>query len=263
MRAMLSRAALILTALAVLAGGAAIAADMTATRPAATPMAGATRAPVVVELFTSQGCNTCPPADEYLGELAQRPDVLALAFHVDYWNYIGWTDPFAKPWATSRQRAYQDSFRLRFVYTPQMVVNGVAQGAGGDRPAIDAMIRDAATNKPPHPTLTLVWREDGALAIDVGSGTSPAGNPATLWLVGYDRQHVTPVPRGENEGRTLTDVHPVRSYRKLGAWAGWSAEFIVPADEAKALGDGGIAVLLQRDGAGPILTASAIGQRGL
>lgn len=256
MRPMLSRSALILAALAILAGGTAFAADMPATRPAP-----ATRTPVVVELFTSQGCSTCPPADEYLGALAKRPDVLALAFHVDYWNYIGWTDPFAKPWATSRQRAYQESFHLRFVYTPQMVVNGVAQGAGGDKPAIDVMIRDAALNELPHPTLILVWREDGALAIDVGAGASPAGNPATLWLVGYDQQHITSVPRGENEGRTLTDVHPVRSYRKLGAWAGWSAEFIVPADEAKALGDGGIAVLLQRDGTGPILTASAIGQR--
>jgi hypothetical protein len=94
----------------------------------AAPALAEERSPVVVELFTSQGCNSCPPADTFLGELAQRPALLALAFHVDYWNYIGWTDPFARPWATARQRGYQKSLKERFVYTPQMVVDGAAQG---------------------------------------------------------------------------------------------------------------------------------------
>src|SRR3984885_9433296 len=84
--------------------------------------AGAEEArPIVVELFTSQGCNSCPPADAYLGELTQRANLLTLAFHVDYWNYIGWSDPFARPWATARQKAYQKSLNERFVFTPQMV----------------------------------------------------------------------------------------------------------------------------------------------
>ncbi|MGH6968496.1 MAG: DUF1223 domain-containing protein [Stellaceae bacterium] len=226
--------------------------------PAAAP---ARHAPVVVELFTSQGCSSCPPADTYFGELVKRPDVIALAFHVDYWNYIGWTDPFAKPWATARQREYRASLNTRFVYTPQIVVDGTAQAVGSDEAKCDALIDAAEAKTEPRPTLALRWREDGALAVDVGAGESPAGEPATLWLIGYDSTHTTQVMRGENEGRTLTDFHPVRSYQRLGKWAGWSAEFVVPADKVKTLGNGGIAVVLQEDGTGPILNAAQIAQR--
>jgi hypothetical protein len=218
-------------------------------------------APVVVELFTSQGCSSCVPADAYFGELAKRPDVIALGFHVDYWNYIGWDDPFAKPWASRRQRAYQDSLKTRFVYTPQVVVDGAAEAVGSDDEKCDTLIDAAKTKSESRPTLALHWRNDGALAVDVGAGESPAGQPATLWLVGYDSEHTTQVLRGENEGHTLTDYHPVRSYSQLGKWAGWSAEFIVPAAQVKTLGNGGIAVLLQEHGTGPILTAAQIAQR--
>jgi hypothetical protein len=230
-----------------------------AIRAAETP---SRQAPVVVELFTSQGCNTCPPADEFLGELAKRPDVLALAFHVDYWNYIGWADPYAKPWSTARQRDYQQSLHLRYVYTPQMVVNGAAQGVGSDRSEIESLI-DAAQAKPmPHPSLALHWLPTGALAVDVGDGPPPPAAPAAIWLIGFDRSHTTPVLRGENEGKTLTEYQTVRSYRRIGAWAGWSMELIVPPDEAKALGEGGVAVLLQAQGTGPILTAARISMPG-
>ncbi len=229
---------------------------------AAVRAAEAPAAPVVVELFTSQGCNTCPPADAFLGELAKQPDILALAFHVDYWNYIGWTDPYGKPWATGRQRDYQQSLHLRYVYTPEMVVNGSAEGVGSDKAAIETLIGAARAKSGPHPTLALHWLQDGALAVDVGEGPSPPDAPATIWLVGFDRSHATPVPRGENEGKTLTDYQVVRSYRRIGAWAGWSMELIVPPDEAKALGDGGVAVLLQAQGTGPILTAARISMPG-
>ena len=218
--------------------------------------------PVVVELFTSQGCNSCPPADAYLGELTKRADVLALAFHVDYWNYIGWNDPFAKPWATGRQRAYQETMHQRYVYTPQMVVNGAAEGVGSEPGKIDPLIAAAATKPPAGPSVALHWLKDGALAVDVGDGASPQGQPATLWLVGYDKPHVTAVLRGENGGHSLTDYNAVRSYRRLGAWAGWSMEVVVPAEEAKALSDGGVAVLLQDQGTGPILSAATIAQPG-
>src|SRR5689334_6685490 len=96
--------------------------------------------PVVVELFTSQGCSSCPPADAYLGELAKRTDVLALAFHVDYWNYIGWTDPFAAKWATQRQKDYGNSLAQRYVYTPEIVVGGAAHEVGSNRDAIERLI---------------------------------------------------------------------------------------------------------------------------
>jgi hypothetical protein len=215
-------------------------------------------APVVVELFTSQGCNSCPPADAFLGELNKRPEILALAFHVDYWNYIGWVDPFAKPWSAQRQRSYQKSLNERFVYTPQMVVAGLAQGVGAERDTIEGLIRTAATKTPPHPSLALRWRNDGALLVDVGDGTSPPVEPATIWLVGFDQPHTTKVLRGENEGTTATDYQAVRSYKRIGAWPGWALELVVPAADAKGLGNGGIAVLLQVEGTGPILAAARI-----
>ena len=225
----------------------------------AAPAGADERPPIVVELFTSQGCNSCPPADAYLGELTQRPGLLPLAFHVDYWNYIGWDDPFARPWSSARQKGYQKSLNERFVYTPQIVVNGVAQGIGSERATIEGLLRAAAAAPPlPHPDLTLRRRRDGALIVDVGAGESPPRAPADIWLIGFDRMHHTQVLRGENEGQTLTDYHTVRFYRRIGAWPGWALELVVPASDAAALGDGAVAVLLQTAGLGPILTASLL-----
>jgi hypothetical protein len=220
------------------------------------------RAPVVVELFTSQGCNSCPPADAYLGELTRRGGLLTLAFHVDYWNYIGWTDPFARPWATARQKAYQKSLHERFVYTPQMVVDGRAQGVGSERDTIERLIKAAAAAHPTNrPDLVLRWRDDGALLVDVGAGDSPPGAPADIWLVGFDRSHETEVLHGENEGQTLTDYHPVRTYRRIGGWPGWSLELVVPHEEIENAGDGGIAVLVQAAGVGPLFAAATVAPR--
>src|SRR6185437_226641 len=140
--------------------------------------------PVVVELFTSQGCSSCPPADKYVGELAKRPDIIALAFHIEYCNYIGWTDAYSKPWATRRQRDYQTAMKLRYVYTPEMVIQGEYEGVGSEPAVIEPLIRAAESKRRPHPSLTLHWRDDGALVADVGDGPSPPGQPATLWLVG-------------------------------------------------------------------------------
>ena len=225
----------------------------------AAPAGAEERPPVVVELFTSQGCNSCPPADAYLGELSKRPGLLTIAFHVDYWNYIGWTDPFARPWASARQRAYQKSLNERFVYTPQMVVNGAAQGIGSQRDTIEGLIRAAmAAPDQPHPALTLRRREDGALLVEVGASTSPPHAPADIWLIGYDAVHDTAVMRGENQGQTLTDYNAVRTYRRLGAWPGWSLELVVPPAEVPATSDGGIIVLVQTAGVGPILAAARL-----
>jgi hypothetical protein len=188
--------------------------------------------------------------------------LLTLAFHVDYWNYIGWVDPFARPWATARQRAYQASLKERFVYTPQIVVNGEAQGIGSERDTIEALLKAAPAEAAPlHPDLALRWRADGALLVEVGAGPSPPALPADIWLIGYDGAHDTPVLRGENAGRTATDYHPVRTYRRIGAWPGWSLELVVPAADTPSLGDGGIAVLVQAAGVGPVMAAAHIAPR--
>jgi hypothetical protein len=230
---------------------------------AATPFrAWAAEPPIVVELFTSQGCSSCPPADKYFGDLAKRPDVIALAFHIEYWNYIGWTDAYSKPWATRRQRDYQAAMKLRYVYTPEMVIQGEAEGIASEPAAIEPMIRAAETKRRPHPNLTLRWRDDGALVADIGEGQSPPGEPATLWLVGFDKMHTMAVTTGENAGKTAWDHHAVRNFRRLGSWAGYSEQLIVPPEEAKNLGDYGAAVLLQVNGNGPILTAASVSIQG-
>ena len=218
--------------------------------------------PVLVELFTSQGCNSCPPADAFLGELARRPGVLALAFHVDYWNGLGWKDPFSSATATARQNDYAKRLGKRSIYTPQLVVDGTADAVGSDRADVDALIAAARRRAAAGPAIEIA--EDGQggrvarLGAQSGAGETKAadagvggkGIQATVWLASYDRSHVTPVGRGENGGRTLTEYQVVRSLVRLGEWTGTAAEFPLPKF------DGESAVLfVQPDQPGPILAA--------
>jgi hypothetical protein len=210
--------------------------------------------PVVVELFTSQGCSSCPPADNFLGELAQRSDVLALAFHVDYWNYIGWTDPFASKIATQRQRDYSQRLALRYVYTPQMVINGAAEGVGAEPDTIIPLIKAAAADPAPRALTTLARTGNGHLTVHIDAGST--SERALIWLVGFDRVHTTSVLRGENEGRTLKGYHVVRSFREIGTWSGAAVDLDIAANAAS--GDGSIAVLVQLHGTGRIIGAAAL-----
>ena len=208
---------------------------------------------VVVELFTSQGCSSCPPADTYLGELAAEPNVLALAFHVDYWNYIGWTDPFASKLATQRQRDYARQLGLRYVYTPQMVINGTAEGVGSERQTIAPLIKAAASDRQ-KTAVTLRRDTDGKLVVHVGEGA--AHEPATIWLVGIDHERSTKVTRGENGGSTLHEFQIVRSFKEIGTWRGQTLDLTVAGSEAA--GDGNVAVLIQLGGTGRIIGAAAL-----
>ncbi len=201
--------------------------------------------PVVVELFTSQGCNSCPPADAYLAELARRPGILALAYHIDYWDQLGWRDPFSSAAATSRQRAYAQALGLHTIYTPQMVINGRIDAVGSDRQQVAAAIAAPVGAAVP------VALESGpdALAIRVGAGTGRG----RIWLMEYDLSHETRVRAGENAGRTLVNVNIVRSIEELGAWTGTPADFA----RARPRAGTGSAVLLQAD-SGAILGAAAL-----
>jgi hypothetical protein len=210
---------------------------------------------VVVELFTSQGCSSCPPADAYLGELAQRPDVLALSHHVDYWNYIGWTDPYASKMATQRQRDYAKQLNLRYVYTPQMVVNGATEGVGSERSTIASLIKSAEEEKAPRQPVSVARGADGKLEIHIDAGS--VRQPAAVVLMGFDGEHSTRVLRGENEGQTLREYRIVRSCETVGTWHGDALDITVPAD--KVGGDGGVAVLLQQaGGTGRIIGAAVL-----
>jgi hypothetical protein len=201
-----------------------------------------TDGPVVVELFTSQGCSSCPPANANLAALADRPDVLALSFGVTYWDYLGWKDTFAQPAFTDRQRAYEGPLGHDGPFTPQIVVDGSADTVGNDRAEIERLI--AASHRAPAPKLHLAVN---MLTID--AGTMPT-HAADVWLVRYDpRIENVPVQRGENEGRTLPHKNVVRSLSRIGEWNGAAARFAVPQAEPGLA----TAILLQAPNGGAIL----------
>lgn len=188
--------------------------------------------PVVVELFTSEGCSSCPPADALLTELAGRPDILPLAFHVTYWNSLGWRDPFSLEAATARQRGYQSISSQGGSYTPQMVIEGHIDAIGSDRPAV---VHALASGAPaPGPALRL-RRDGGRVTVEVGAGVG-----GQVLLVGFDARHVTAVGRGENAGRTLVESNVVRGIAPLGAWDGTARRWTVPAPSGER-----VAVLVQ------------------
>ena len=219
----------------------------------AAPLAHADPRPAVVELFTSQGCSSCPPADALLGELARRPDVIALAFHVDYWDRLGWADPFASPAATARQRDYARALALPTVYTPQMVVDGATDVVGSDRAAVVAALAGRRDGVAVH-----VARADGRLTVAIGA--ADAGAPAEVTVIAYSRQAETKVARGENAGRTLTEFAIVRAVRPLGLWDGAAKVFAV---DLSSLPDSATmaAVLVQGAGQGPVIGAAAAALR--
>ncbi len=196
----------------------------------AVPAAQAAERPVVVELFTSQGCSSCPPADAYLTDLAGRRDVLPLAFHVTYWNRLGWRDPFSLMEATTRQEAYAGRLG-ETAFTPQMVIDGRSSVIGSRRGEASAAIARAKAAGIGVPVS--LGRSGGGLSIAVGQG---AGSGRIL-LVGFDRQRTTPIGRGENGGRTLTESNIVRSIRDVGAWRGAPLDIneAVPAGEDAAV----------------------------
>ncbi|MHC8508322.1 MAG: DUF1223 domain-containing protein [Rhodospirillales bacterium] len=226
--------------------GAALAADQTA-------------GPVVVELYTSQGCSSCPPADANLGELAQAGDIIGLSFHVDYWDYIGWKDPFAKPEHGERQRDYAAHMGKRSVYTPQMIIQGAEDVVGSRERDIKRAI--AAARRAPKLPVSLKRADGGAVVITLpgasgaGVGAGAVGEPADVILIGYDTFHETRVKRGENAGRTLGHFNVVRAMWAVGEWTGAAQTITAPAPEA---GDGGVAVLVQARGGGRILGAAQI-----
>ncbi|MBM3550107.1 MAG: DUF1223 domain-containing protein [Alphaproteobacteria bacterium] len=202
--------------------------------------------PVLVELYTSQGCNSCPPADAYLGDLARRKDVVALAFHVDYWDHIGWKDPFGDAAWTARQRKYAQALMSRQIYTPQMVVDGTQHAVGSDRRAVERLIADAAKRQ--RPALSVSRTAKGLdLKID-GAG---AGE---VWIVGYDPKHETKVMRGENAGRTLTEFNIVRGIKRIDAWKGGALTRAIATSELPP-GTAHVA-LIQEDGLGPVLAVA-------
>ena len=209
-------------------------------------------APVaVVELFTSQGCSSCPPADDYLATIADRDDVIALSLHVDYWDYLGWKDKFATPAFTDRQHLYARATGQRTVYTPQVIVSGQDQVVGSDPGKISGLIR--AHNAKAASVLLTLMRSGGSVKIAAQALTRlPTG--MVVSLVRYIPTETVSIERGENTGRTIEYRNIVTSWDNVGSWDGVS-DF---ATETGTKGDGPLVVIIQTDGLGPILAAARL-----
>jgi hypothetical protein len=212
-------------------------------------------APMVVELFTSEGCSSCPPADALMGELLQRQYVLPLSFHVDYWDYIGWKDRFADPVFTNRQRAYAEAQGTSMVYTPQMIVAGAIDVVGSDRKAVEKALNTAYTRNAMY--RIHVGRDENGRVI-AQFPDAPIGVPATVWLVTYQKSAESKVKAGENAGRDLMTYNVVRSLQKVGMWWGQATEIELKLDPvAKANSPDACAIIANQAEHGPIIAAAA------
>jgi hypothetical protein len=209
-----------------------------------TPAMAEQRSPVVVELFTSQGCSSCPPANANLITLSQRPDVLVLSFAVTYWDRLGWKDTFGMPEFTDRQVIYEPALEQFGPYTPQMVINGRTTAVGNRLDEIETLI---ATAEPLRgPALDL-----GTAMLSIAAGPAPTTG-ADIWRVTYDPRTIeVPIGRGENTGRTLAHTHVVHALENLGNWTGSALDLpVTPAPSGLKT-----AILVQAKNGGPILAA--------
>ena len=206
--------------------------------------------PVVVELFTSQGCSSCPPADEMLRKLAERDNVIALALHVDYWDYIGWKDDFAHAAFTKRQKGYARAFGSRTIYTPQMVINGSKDVVGNRGMEVADVVREYAQKGMVVPLD--ISRTGSSLSIKAPS--QPGMANADIVIVRYTPQETVSIPRGENAGKSLIYSHIVTEWRDVGDWNGRSAL----SENVTVNGSAPVVVLVQAKDHGPILAAARL-----
>jgi hypothetical protein len=225
---------------------AAIATAVTVAQWAFAQRACAQQPRAVIELFTSQGCSSCPPADQLLGQLAKDPTLIPLSLPIDYWDYLGWKDTLALAGHANRQKAYSRALGYSGIYTPQAIVNGAAQALGSDRAAIDQAIaksRSAAAALSLPLTLKIA---DGRLTV---TAPAPAAKndaaPAEVWLCPLTKSVEVAIGRGENSGHTFTYHNVVRRWIKLGEWKGQAANWSIPVADIKSRDVDAVAVVLQ------------------
>lgn len=209
----------------------------------------------VLELFTSQGCSSCPKADQKFGDLSKQADLITLAYHVDYWDYIGWTDTFGRKENSELQRAYAESWKSSRIYTPQMIVNGQKGVVGSrDKDVTDAL--GAATLSLPVEVAV------GAKMLDINVGPGQAGTQAMVWLVTFKDHAQVQIDRGENAGQMIDYSQIVTGRQMLGMWDPATGTHLkLPLSELQADGSNGAAILVQtdKDGLpGPILGAASV-----
>lgn len=207
--------------------------------------------PVVVELFTSQGCSSCPPADEILTELAGRKDVIALALHVDYWDYLGWPDAFASAAFTNRQRAYAKAAQKRTIYTPQVIVQGVSHAIGNR--SVDVLAAIKANSRMARAVDLSTQRQGNQLVIELAAVGGSVG-PAVIHVVRYLPEETVKIRGGENAGRKIVYSNIVSDWRSIARWNGNSKM----RTTTRVTGNEPIVVLIQLENYGPIVAATEL-----
>jgi len=213
--------------------------------------------PAVIELFTSQGCSSCPAADALLGQLAERPGFVALSYSVDYWDYLGWRDTLGSPANSERQRDYAKARGDGRVYTPQAVVDGVTHANGSDEDAIQAAVAAASVRLAQVKVPVSMHGEGDTLVIDVGAAPETSDQrSATIWLAIAKEVEKVVVARGENRGRELSYHHPVRELTPIGMWHGEAVTLRLPLKDLETMGGDCLFALLQVEDSGPILGAA-------
>jgi hypothetical protein len=227
---------------------------------AGAPMAAASEtaalaeaSPIVVELFTSQGCSSCPPADRLLGELGRNPGLLVLSLPVDYWDYIGWKDTYASAANTARQRSYAQSLHHRSIYTPEMIIDGRYDVVGSDRTDVDGALDKARKLARDRVPVKIEPAADG-LTVDIAGGRSE--RPATVWLVRYDPMHTVAIGAGENTGHRISYHNVVRTMRPIGKWSGKPISIPVKHRLLNSLPGDRTAVIVQYGETGPVIGAA-------
>ena len=216
-------------------------------------VAARAQGPTLIELFTSQGCSSCPAADAFVAELGEREDVIALSMHINYWDYIGWKDPFASEATTARQRSYARRLSRGMVYTPQTVIDGAAHAVGSNRGSVERAILKARAQPRLRLDIGLALTDDKGLVVSLPGAHFDGA--AAVWLARYDAEQITPVSRGENSGRTLRNTNVVRDLQKIGTWTGEPLELHLPASALTA-GEGGrdgCVIIVQAENFGPVL----------
>jgi hypothetical protein len=211
----------------------------------------------VIELFTSQGCDSCPPADALLGKYIARGDVIALSLPVDYWDYLGWRDTLASPKYSNRQRSYARARRDGDVYTPQVVVNGVAHAVGSDGRAVERALAKTQGSLNKYHVPLKIWAEGNEVIIEAGAapeGAKPVSG--TFWLALIKKEASVSIKRGENRGKQVTYHNVVRDLTPVGKYSGKPETLTLPKRDLMRYGADGCTVLLQMDDAGPIIAAA-------
>ncbi len=213
-----------------------------------------TKAPTIVELFTSQGCAACPPADKLLAELTKNPDIFTLSLNVDYWDYLGWRDTLGSPEHTKRQRAYAANGGSRQIYTPQMVINGRFGVVGSRRDEVYKTIEKVSSPTPRIP-MTIAENEQD-IVISVANRPDNLIKEATVWVMITSPKVLVPVQRGENRGKTITYHNVVRQMVPAGMWDGKALAVKLPKDGLGLQGERDCVALLQQGTVGKVIGAT-------